>query len=200
MLLFFKSIGFLFISWILGFVIFIYSIPSHPQDLNKHTDAIVVWTGGACRVTTAVELLSQGLASKLFVSGIPGTNPQLIIKKCQTRAFNKELKDLRPFISLGPAAQSTTGNAIETAHWINTNGIKSVRLVTTSIHFPRSLLEFKRYMPTIEVICHPVSLNQFNHYDWFKDYAIFKKSFLEYCKYLVVKIGIRPQWRDNLVE
>lgn len=196
----FKALGFLIIAWLLGFLVFIYTLPTHPQKIEKQTDAIVAWTGGPCRVSTAVELLSQGVANKLFVSGIPGTNPQLIIKKCRSRIFDKELRALRPRISLGSAAQSTTGNAIETAHWVNANSIKSVRLVTTAIHLPRSLLEFKRYMPSIELLYHPVSLTQFNHFDWYKDLSVFKKSFLEYNKYLIIKMGIRIQWRDNLVE
>lgn len=187
--------------WFCGFLAFIYTLPVEPQDPSRRTQAIVVWTGGPCRVATSMELLSQGLSDLLFVSGISGQNPQLIVKKCKSHLSEDDIRGLRPQIFLGPAALTTLGNAVETAQWIQRhNNIQSVRFVTTAMHLPRSLIEFKRHMPKIEVIPHPVPLWQFDHRDWYKNFSVFKKCFIEFHKYIIVLVGIHPDWRDNLIE
>ncbi len=186
--------------WFLGFLIFIYGIPKVPTDTITKTDAIVVWTGGPCRITTGVELLSQGLSDRLFVSGVKTLNPVLIGKKCKSHLSLDVLDSLRDKISYGHAALSTMGNAAETSIWSQNHNVKSIRLVTSSIHLPRSLVEYRLAMPDVKVIPHPVNVKRFNHRHWYKDIEIFEKCALEYSKLLVVMIGIRPWWRDNLVE
>lgn len=187
-------------TWSVGFLYFIYTIPYESLDLDSRTDAIVVWTGGPCRVTTGVSLLADHLSSKLFISGVHGTNPLLVQPKCCEASLTKKVDALRPFITLGSMAMTTKGNALETAQWVQKNNIKSVRLVSTAIHLPRSLEEFRERMPDVHVIPHPVSLCQFNHFNWCYNWVIFKKCALEYTKFLMVKAGIHPQWREPLAE
>lgn len=187
-------------SWFLGFLIYLYGIPKVPTDVTTKTDAIVVWTGGPCRITTGVELLSQGLSDRLLVSGVQSSRPALISKRCQSDLSYETLDSLRSQITYGHAALSTMGNAVETSIWAQKYDVKSIRLVTSSMHLPRSLVEFRLAMPHIKVIPHPVNLKRFNHRHWFKDIDIFGKCALEYSKLLVVIVGIRPWWRDNLVD
>ena len=102
-------------AWFFGFLLFINTIPEMPQDQDTKTDAIVVWTGWNCRVSTAIELLAQGYSDKLFISGIKGGYPHLTFDKCQKETMNgkslqEEMVRLRSKISLGPLALSTIGN------------------------------------------------------------------------------------------
>ncbi len=188
-------------AWFLGFLIYIYGIPKTPVDMTTKTDAIVVWTGGPCRITTGVELLSQGLSNRLFVSGVQSAKPALISRKCKSDLSPEMIETLLYKITYGHTALSTMGNAIETSIWAQKNNVKSIRLVTTSIHLPRSLVEFRLAMPDdIKVIPHPVNVKRFNHRHWYKDFEIFGKCALEYSKLLVVMVGIRPWWRDNLAD
>lgn len=196
----FKFFGVLMSAWFLGFLIFIYGIPKIPTDAITKTDAIVVWTGGPCRITTGVELLSVGLSDRLFVSGVQAAKPALLGKRCKSDLSPETLERLRHKINYGHAALSTMGNAIETSIWAQKHNVKSIRLVTTSIHLPRSLVEYRLAMPDVKVIPHPVNVKRFNHRHWYKNFEIFGKCALEYSKLLVVMLGIRPWWRDNFAE
>lgn len=193
--------------WVAGFFLFIYSIPLEPEDKITKTDAIVVWTGWNCRVSTGIDLLAQEMADKLFISGIRGGYPHLTFDKCKQHGskpsfeiatLQQEMVRLRSQITFGYAALSTIGNAMETAKWSEASGVKSVRLVTTGIHLPRSLMEFQRYMPDIHVIPHPVPLEHFDHRDWYVSFDVFRICAREYTKYALFLLGIRPEWRDNV--
>ncbi|MBW8309016.1 MAG: YdcF family protein [Candidatus Paracaedibacteraceae bacterium] len=186
--------------WFCGFLIFVYSIPQNPEDTTTKTDAIVVWTGGPCRITTGVELLQQGLSDKLFVSGVEKAKPQLLSRHCNSYLLPEAVAQLNHKISLGYTALSTMGNAIETSSWTEKNHIRSVRLVTAPLHIPRSLAEFHLAMPQLKVIAHPVSVRQLDHKQWYNNWSIFYKIAREYSKFLLVKVRIRPWWRDNILD
>lgn len=192
--------GILWAIWLSGFLIFIYGIPKKPADYITKTDAIVVWTGGPCRITTGVELLEQGLSDKLFVSGVEKAKPQLLSKKCNSYLSAETVTQLNPKIFFGYSALSTHGNALETSLWVHKNNVKSVRLVTTAVHMPRSLIEFHMAMPEITVIPHPVNIKKFDHRHWHQNSLTFYKVVREYCKFLIVKTGISPWWRDNILD
>src|SRR3546814_11467635 len=66
---------------------------------------------------------------------------------------------------LGYEADNTRGNAVETAAWMKDQGFTSLRLVTATYHMPRSLLEFRRLMPDIEIVPHPVFTAHFKRDD-----------------------------------
>lgn len=189
-----------FILWFSGFLLFIYGIPKKPVDTTSPTDAIVVWTGGPCRITTGVELLDQGLSNRLLVSGVEPPRPKLIGRQCKSDLSFEAVEALRPKIDFGYSALSTMGNAIETAKWVKANHVRSVRLVTTPVHMPRSMIEFRQTMPDVVVISNPVNVRKFDHRGWYCSWHIFSKVSLEYSKYLVVRLGIRPWWRDNILE
>ncbi len=59
-------------------------------------------------------------------------------------------------IVLGHEADSTLGNALETAVWMRHEGYESLRLVTADYHMRRSLIDFERVMPDIRIIANPV--------------------------------------------
>lgn len=120
---------------------------------NERTDAIVVLTGGSGRVATGLELLREGKADMLFISGV---GKGLVVQ--DLLAFWNGLPDniSKDKIMLGYAAQTTYGNAVETAQWMKQRHFKSLRLVTSDYHMPRALHEFEKQMPGIKIIPHPV--------------------------------------------
>jgi len=173
-------------GWTIGWVGFASSIPSAVADTATHTDAIVVLTGGRGRVETGVELLRQGLAPKLFVSGAGG---------------RASLDDLLPdslsvtpeiaaAVTLGREADDTPGNAAETAAWTSRENITSLRLVTAAYHMPRSLLELQTAMPRMRIVPHPVFPANVKA-DWWRWSGTAGLIAREYTKYLLTWLRIR---------
>jgi uncharacterized SAM-binding protein YcdF (DUF218 family) len=145
--------------WLAGLIWF--AIPPPPEDRSAATDAIVVLTGGSQRLQSGIELLREGKGRKLFVSGV---NQQVDLDDLLRIAGNGP--DWAPnwascCVVLGHQADNTLGNAVETARWIRSQGFRSLRLVTAWYHMPRSLLEFGRAMPEINIVAHPVFPSQF---------------------------------------
>ena len=56
--------------WLAGLIWFAAGIPRAPAEPTTATDAIVVLTGGAGRLGVGFELLREGRAKKLFISGV----------------------------------------------------------------------------------------------------------------------------------
>ncbi len=124
-----------------------------PADDGGTTDAIVVLTGGSVRVATGLRLLIEQRAPKLFVSGVHhGVDLADLLRVSQLR-----LGALECCVVLGHSADDTRGNARETAAWVHSEGLRSVRLVTANYHMPRSLYEFARAMPGVDIRPYPVA-------------------------------------------
>jgi uncharacterized SAM-binding protein YcdF (DUF218 family) len=172
------------LSWAGGFYRFAGLIPEPDSVSNEKTQVIVVLTGGVGRVSAGLHLLEQGLGEKLFVSGVyRGVDVQALLRLAQRAPGNLEC-----CIALGYAADSTRGNAEETAEWIRREGVKSVRIVTASYHMPRSLLEFNRILTAdIRIVPHPVFPSQFRATDWWRWRGSAQLAISEYHKYLVAQ-------------
>lgn len=174
------ALPFLFAAWGAGLVWFANLIQPVPEPGGR-TDAIVVLTGGAGRLDAGLALLAAGRASKLFVSGVyHGVDVQALLKLSRTAPQNIEC-----CVVLGYAADSTIGNAHETAQWMKKEGYHSLRLVTASYHMPRSLLEFRRAMPDIEILPYPVFPTRFKQDQWWLWPGTLSLLITEYNKYLV---------------
>lgn len=184
--------GFIALAWSGGLFWFASQLPKAVEDTESHTDAIVVLTGGSDRLNTALDLLTAQKADKLFVSGVyRGIDVQQLLA-----VFQQSQEDLSCCVFLGYEADNTRGNAIETADWIAAQQAKSLRLVTATYHMPRSLLEFRRRMPGIAVIPHPVFPEPFKRDDWWLWPGSSSLLVSEYNKYLVAVVR---GWFDSLV-
>ena len=166
--------------WIIGFGIFcLYALSFKFQPAEK-TDAIVVLTGGGERIQTALGLLKDHYADHLLISGVH----QSVKPADLTGDLNP---DLAAHITLGYQAQDTRGNARETADFINDNNIKTLLLVTSFYHMPRSVFEVLKEAPDVQIIPLPVFPKSFNDsVDWIRTrYAWL--LFVEYHKFLVTR-------------
>lgn len=169
-----------------GLVWFAESIPRIPAEDATRTDAIVVLTGGAARVATGLELLRQQRARKLLVSGVyRGVDVQELL-----RTQRQAPEALECCIELGYAAETTEGNAAEARDWMAKEGMRSLRLVTAAYHMPRSLIEFRRAMPGIAIVPHPVLLASFRRDAWLTTPGTLKIVVDEYHK--LIAALLRP--------
>jgi len=143
--------------WVAGLFRFADTIPKSIEDPTRHTNAIVVLTGGSGRLEEGLNLLELNMAEKLFVSGVyQGVDVKTLIRMFEHNPRHQGLSHLlETRVSIGMAT-NTLGNATETADWIAGKGFRSMRLVTAAYHMPRSLLEFKHAMPNVQIITHPV--------------------------------------------
>jgi uncharacterized SAM-binding protein YcdF (DUF218 family) len=177
-------------AWGGGLAWFAAHMPDGVDDPLTRTDAIVVLTGGAGRLGTGLDLLAAGRADKLFVSGVyRGVDVSELL-----RVSEKAPDPFACCIDLGHDARDTVGNAAETAHWMAAQGFRSLRLVTANYHLPRSLLEFRRAMPEIEMIPHPVFPAQLRSGQWWWRPKTALLIVGEYNKYLVARLrhGFSP--------
>lgn len=205
-MLFWLSVG-LLILWFLGFVMFIVSI-SNPPELEypyQKTDVIVVLTGGEGRIKTGFSLLKQGASKKLFISGVRKgiTEQDIFSKSFKSARPIKELNALSDSLDLGHTAENTRGNAREVANWLRDQTIlnrrhsqppvTSIRLVTSTYHMPRSLLELHQILPTLKIIPHPIFSETFQKKEWWRHKQALSLAFSEYTKYSLVFLRILYQ-------
>ena len=157
-----------------------FATPYPADDRSAASDAIVVLTGGSERLQSGVDLLREGAGRVLFVSGV-GHRVDL--------AALRRVVDAMPrwaacCIVLGHDADNTLGNARETARWMRRRGFRSLRLVTSWYHMPRSRLEFERAMPGITIISHPVFADRVKERQWWAWPGTVALLVVEYDKYL----------------
>jgi len=175
--------------WLIGLLAFIAVIPGPDSkiDSESKTDAIIVLTGGGDRLAEGFRLLDRGLAKRLLVSGVATgvTLPQLIDRLGDQRDTVPSAEELACCVTLGYEAESTVGNADESAEWLRRNGAKSVRLVTANYHMLRSLLEFRRKVPGLAVVPNPVFPGEVRDPHWFVKPRTLLLLVNEYHKYLV---------------
>lgn len=167
----------LLLVWGLGWLWFAAGTVSvKPQATDTKTDAIIVLTGGDKRVNTGLDLLADGKADKLFISGVNSkVKPEELIA-----LWKGDHKKVLPRLSLGYTADSTASNATESEEWIRKNNIHSVRLVTANYHMARSMLLMKKASPDLMIVKHPVVPDGFE--PWSEQF--WPLTFQEYNKYL----------------
>ena len=123
------------LAYLLGFAAFMLTL-ERPAPPAK-TDAIVVLTGGAGRIPRGLQLMEDGMARRMLISGADQT--------VRPRELAAEYRVPRRLfaccIDLGYEAVDTRSNAEETARWLTTHGYRSVRLVTAEWHMHRARME-----------------------------------------------------------
>lgn len=137
----------IFIAWVLGFVWFGVTLPQPAAP--QRTDAIVVPTGSGGRIPRGLQMLSQGNAGKMLVSGV-----DIEVKPAEFAAeYEVPARLMECCITLGFEALDTRGNARETAQWMEENHFSSMRLVTADWHMRRAVLEIGSKLPaTIRIV------------------------------------------------
>ncbi len=159
-----------------GFAFFAFCVYACGQNEEKHVDAIVVLTGGHNRLSTASDLFNRGLAPRLFISGVGGGAEFESMSGADVLSEEK-----RGLPELGRDASNTKENALEVSLWAKSQGLKSIMLVTSDYHLPRSLLEFRVMMPDMEIVPFGVAFDA-ERKGYFTGLGVL---FKEYNKYVV---------------
>jgi uncharacterized SAM-binding protein YcdF (DUF218 family) len=170
--------------WSWGLTRFVDSIPRTVADDQRKTDAIIVLTGGTLRLETGFALLARRTAEKLLVSGVDKSVPLEEV----LRVTGMTPEDMACCVTLGYMAEDTGSNASESAAWVRSNRISSVRLVTAGYHMPRSLLEFRAALPDVEIVPHPVFPKHVMLEDWWRRPGTASLVVGEYNKYLLAAL------------
>lgn len=164
-----RLFAFVMMLWMLGFAWFALLLPQ-PLD-GRTTDAIVVLTGGAGRIDRGLELMKDGAAKRMFISGVErSVRPHELAKR-----YNVDEHLFSCCITLGREAIDTRSNGIETAHWLERRGYDTVRLITSDWHMRRAAFELRQALPP----------NIFLVYDAVPGHPSLAMLFKEYNKYLL---------------
>ena len=156
---------------------------STPAPDPPQADAIVALTGASVlRLEAATELLEEGLADRLLISGVnrEATRDQVrATLKTAGRAFDC-------CVDLGFRAENTRGNASETAQWVRYHHYKTLIVVTADFHMPRATLELHAAMPGVRLYPYPVQTGTLEAKGWWRRPADARRMTVEYCKYVAI--------------
>ena len=169
-----------------GFLRFATSIATLNTPPDIRADAIVVLTGGADRIKGALDLLAQGRAKRLLISGVhPRTSREAIA------AHSKSYGNLFSCcIDLDYKAEDTIGNAKQTRKWVARHDFKSLIVVTSAYHMPRSMAELRNALPNVDLRPYPVVRSDLNLDRWYMNWDATRLLMREYMKYIAARLRL----------
>jgi uncharacterized SAM-binding protein YcdF (DUF218 family) len=171
----------------LGFAGFLALVPRDPPPGGVRGDGIVALTGGSERLADALQLLAEGRGRRLLISGVhPSTTDTELARAQPNYASFAEC-----CVDLGRRALNTAGNAVETRRWAQRHGFRSLVVVTSGYHMPRTLMELAREMPNIELIPYAVVTERLRDGFWWRDWPTAKLLAGEYVKYVAALVRVR---------
>ena len=175
------------VAVVLGFIGFVWLLPSEEVPLTQSADGIVVLTGGTSRVSDAMELLAAGRGKRLLISGVyPGTTTADI-----AREVGGYGRFMACCVDLDYSAQNTLGNAVETRRWAIDRGFHSLIIVTSAYHMPRALAEIGHQLPDVTLIPFPVVSDRLRIEPWWSNGDTARLVVSEYFKYLFARVRMR---------
>ena len=165
----------------LSFAGFVRSIARFEPHRVDPAAGIVVLTGGSQRLTDALGLLASGHGRRLLISGVHQKTSRDEIARIAGYRGDK----LECCADLGKSARNTIGNAIEARRWARENGFRSLIVVTSNYHMPRTLGEFAHVMGDIEVVGYPVVSDSVDMTRLWADPGALRLIASEYVKYVI---------------
>jgi uncharacterized SAM-binding protein YcdF (DUF218 family) len=167
----------------LGFVWFIWHVPAEEVPLERDADGIVALTGGASRITDAIELLASGRGKRLLISGANRATNSNEISRLHPE-FERWVRCCVDF----DRSLNTLGNAVETKRWAERRGFRSLIIVTSNYHMPRALAEVAHQLPDVVLVPFPVVTDRQRTERWWGHWVTTRRMFIEYVKYVFAKV------------
>ena len=174
-----RGVSLLLLAYLLGFILFAFTLGKPAKDSAPATDAAVVLTGGKGRIEHGIDVLRAGEAKRLLVAG---ADPS-VTKADMVRRLGGKRRLLSCCVDLGSESVDTRSNAEEAARWIDKHHFKSVRLITSDWHMRRARYEFQR------VLGGKIELTT----DGVRSEPGFMTLFGEYNKYVLRRLAV---WAD----
>lgn len=169
-----------------GFGWFLWTLPADEIVLHRDADGIVVLTGGASRISDAIELLAAGRGKRLLISGVNRATTSGEISR-----LNPDYGRMVSCCVDFDRSLNTLGNAIETKHWAQSRGFHSLIVVTSSYHMPRAIAEIAHQLPNVALLPFPVIAEKLRAEPWWTHGTTMKLMLSEYLKYVVAQMRIR---------
>lgn len=172
------------LMWVVGLFVFADRVRGlTPAPEPAAADAIVALTGpSAERVNAAIRLLDQGKGDRVLISGV---NRE--VRRAELQALTPGSSRLfNCCVDLGFEARDTVGNAQEIAAWARGKGYRSLIVVTSDYHMPRSLLEIRGAAPELALTPYAVKTPSLDDSRWWRAAVTARRMTLEYMKYLAV--------------
>jgi uncharacterized SAM-binding protein YcdF (DUF218 family) len=170
-----------------GFLRFVSAVPEREPALSASADGIVVFTGGTSRIEDAMQLLAEGRGKRLLISGVNPTTTQREI----ARLVPQHQDLVACCVDLDYAATNTVGNATGARQWAHSRNFRSLIVVTSSYHMPRSMAELGHQLMGVKLIAYPVVTEKMRSEPWWSNMATARLLFYEYLKYIVAQLRIR---------
>lgn len=174
---------------VLGFFIFAGVATRRTQTVEPRADAIVVLTGAEFRIAEGARLLQDNRGKRLLISGV---HPR-VTRGDLLRITHLPAATMDCCVDVDTKALDTRGNARETKAWIDRQGYRSIILVTSNFHMPRSITEFALAMPGVDVIPHPVVPRGFPEQAWWLHAGTARVLLAEYIKFLPTALRLATE-------
>jgi uncharacterized SAM-binding protein YcdF (DUF218 family) len=166
------------------FLRFSFLVADHQSPPGVRAQGIVALTGGTARIDGALALLANDRAQRLLISGV---NPTVGKKEIATASEANYPPALDSRVDLGYVARDTIGNADEARDWAQDHAYRSLIVVTSDYHMPRSMAELESAMPDITLIPYPVTNPQLEMDHWWRHPGSVKLLLSEYLKYTLAR-------------
>jgi uncharacterized SAM-binding protein YcdF (DUF218 family) len=180
----------------LGFLWFVWSVPDEEVVLTHDADGIVALTGGASRVTDAMELMANGRGKRLLISGLNRST-----RIDEVLRLNPEFARVVSCCVDFDRSLNTLGNAVETKRWAENRGFRTLIVVTSNYHMPRALAEIAHQIPGAVLVPFPVVTDKQRAEPWWKTTAAARLMISEYVKYVYARLrmNLHPEARPDEV-
>ena len=174
-----RLLALVLVVWALGFVLFAVTLPGPVPADAPRTDAVVALTGGEGRIDRALAVLGSRGAAHMLVAGV---DPEVTQAQFAAR-YRIAAPLMRCCVTLGYVSFDTRSNASETARWIASRQLHSLRLITSDWHMRRAHFELRRALPAgFTILTDAVPTR-----------PSLRILFVEYCKLIAQRLAVL--WR-----
>ena len=168
---------------------FVLTLPDTNSEFTRPIGGLVVATGGQARIQKGVELLAEGKANRMLISGVgQGISKELLSENLYLNKTQKTFFDC--CVEIEFTAIDTNGNAKATLSWMQKHNLNEILLVSANYHLPRAEIIFRKHLPENSVFIHTVNPPDLKLTRWYMSWQTTRLLLKEYLKYLYVRIGL----------
>jgi uncharacterized SAM-binding protein YcdF (DUF218 family) len=175
------------VAVLLGFAWFLGGLATKEPPLPNRADGIVALTGGASRVSDAIELMVAGRGKRLLITGVhPSATPKDI-----ARHVPEYERIFACCVDLDRSAVNTLGNATEARRWARDHGFRSLIVVTSAYHMPRAMAELGHQLPEVKLVAFPVVTEKMRNGQWWSSPGTARLLISEYAKFILAMVRMQ---------